>query len=431
MKSNQSSVSRDTRVLLTIVAISIATLWALARLRFPDRPPTPNLVPPVLAQLTPPSAFDDIVSVVAQLETRLRLSILGMDVERRGSANAPAMRTTVSALRFRDDLAVALLGGTSSADRSDAKVVGATEVARDRASTLAVVRLPAGIAPELSTWTARRPSYPRFLVAGDVSPAGVSLRPVFVGSFHAVLTPIWSDPLWALPDRIGLAPGTFVFTLDGELAGLVVEHEGRPALVPANAVVSTANRMMREDQKRPARVGVEVQALDGGLAAATGGKSGVVVSWVDPEGAAARELRATDVVESIDGRPTPTVDHWLARMARLTDGESLVLSVRRASVARDVRLVARAVTEPGNRPLGLTLRTIPRIGAEIVHVDANSSASSADLRAGDVLTVVGDTDMPNAAQAARAFAGASRERPVIVAFTRAGTHYVLALEKTW
>jgi hypothetical protein len=430
MKSTQTSVSRDTRLLLTIVAVSIATLWALARLRFPDRPP-PNLVPPVLAQLTPPSAFDDIVSVVARLETRLRLSMLGVDVERPGGANASGMRTTVPALRFRDDLAVALIGATSDADWSDARVVGVTEVARDRASTLTVVRLPAGIAPELSTWTARRPSYPRFLVAGDVSPGGVSIRPVFVGSFHAVLTPIWSDPLWALPDRIGLVPGTFVFTLDGELAGLVVEHDGRPALVPANAVVSTAYRMVREDQKRPARVGVDVQPLNPGLAAATGGEAGVVVTWVDPQGAAARELRATDVVESIDGRPTPTVDHWRARMARLTEGESLVLSVRRGGVARDVHLIARAVTDRGNRPLGLTLRTIPRIGAEIVRVDTNSSASSADLRAGDVLTLVGDTDVPNAAQAARAFAGASRERPVVVAFTRAGTHYVLALERTW
>ena len=430
MKSTQSSVSRDTRVLLTIVAISIATLWALARIRFPDRPPTPNLVPPVLAQLTPPSAFDDIVSVVAQLETRLRLSLLGVDVERRRGANASAMRTTVSALRFRDDLAVALIGATSSTDWSDARVVGATEVARDRASTLAVVRLPAGIAPELPTWTVRRPSYPRFLVAGDVSPAGVSLRPVFVGSFHAVLTPIWAEPLWALPDRMGLVPGTFVFTLDGELAGLVVEHDGRPALVPANDVVSAAYRIVREDQKPPARVGVEVQPLNAGLVAATGGNAGVVVTWVDPQGAAAHELRATDVVESIDGRPTPTVDHWLARMARLTDGEALLLSVRRGGVARDVRLIARAVTD-SNRPLGLTLRTIPRIGAEIVRVDANSSASSADLRVGDVLTVVGDTDVPNAAQAARAFAGASPERPVVVAFTRAGTHYVLALERTW
>lgn len=432
MKPTHPTVSRDTRVLLTIVVISVATLWALARLRFPDRLPTPNPVPPVLAQLMPPSAFDDITSAVAQLETRLQPSILGLDVERRhGATAAGVMRTTVSALWFRDDLAVALIGGTTSTDVSEPTIVDAVEVARDRASQLAVIRLPQGAAPALPTWAPRRPSYPRFLIAADPSPGGASLRPVFVGSLREVATPIWSDPIWALPDRIDLAAGTFVFTVDGALAGLVVEREGRPAIVPADTVVAMADRLAREGPRRPGRLGVEVQPLTAAIAAATGASVGVVVSWVDPQGPAGRDLRVADVVESVDAKPTTTLEHWTARIARLTDGESLVISVRRGGGVRDVRLTASAATEGKERPLGLTLRTIPRIGVGILRVDAGSAAAAAGLQIGDVLTVVGDIGAPTAPQALRVFATASRERPVFVAVTRAGIHRVFALERTW
>jgi membrane-associated protease RseP (regulator of RpoE activity) len=324
-----------------------------------------------------------------------------------------------------------LIGSTSNADWSDPTVVGAAEVARDRASQLVVVRLPGGAAPAVSTWAARRPSYPRFLVAADASSTGVSFRPVFVGSLRAVVTPIWSDALWALPDRIDLAPGTFVFTVDGALAGLVVEHDGRPALAPADAVIGMADRMAQEGQRRPGRLGVEVQPLNDRLAAATGGTIGVVITWVDPHGAAARELRVTDVVESIDGQPTRTLEHWTARVARLAEGESVVIKVRHAGEVRDVRLVARGGTAQADRPLGLTLRTIPRIGAEVIRVEADSSAAFSGLHAGDVLTLVGDIEAPNAAQASRVFAAASRDRPVVVAVTRAGTHRVFVLERTW
>ena len=71
VKSNRPSVSRDTRLLLGIVLASIALLWVLARIRFPDRVPTSNPVPPVLAQLAPPSPLDEIAESVAQLQPRL------------------------------------------------------------------------------------------------------------------------------------------------------------------------------------------------------------------------------------------------------------------------------------------------------------------------------------------------------------------------
>src|SRR6478672_11624419 len=95
MPPTQPSVPRDTRLLLAIVLISVALLWVLARIRFPERPSTPNPVPPVLAQLAPSSAFDDIVAAVSRLQPRLAPALAPVD--------------GATALRFREDLAVAVL----------------------------------------------------------------------------------------------------------------------------------------------------------------------------------------------------------------------------------------------------------------------------------------------------------------------------------
>jgi hypothetical protein len=45
-------VSRETRLLLAAGVMAVAALWLLARIRFPERPVSPNPVPSVLSQLT-------------------------------------------------------------------------------------------------------------------------------------------------------------------------------------------------------------------------------------------------------------------------------------------------------------------------------------------------------------------------------------------
>lgn len=432
MNPSRPSVSRDTRVLLTIVVISMATLWILARIRFPDRVPTPNPVPPVLAQFAPPSAFDDIAASVAQVAPIVEPSLLAIDVERRRAEGLSSMtRISASALRFRDDLALVLVGAKSDTEAFEPTVIGAVEVARDRASHLAVIRMPGSIAPPLSIWSPRRLPSPRFLIAAAVSRDGVSLRPVFVGSLREIATPIWPDPIWALPAPTALERGTFVFTTDGALAGLAVERDGQPALVPADSVISMANRLAREGQRPPGRLGIEVQPLTSSITAATGASTGVVVSWVDPQGSAAGSLRVTDIIEQVDGEPTPTLEHWTTSVARLTDGDSLVITARRGQDVREVSLTAGAVAEPADRPVGLMLRTIPKVGAAVVRVESGSAADHSGLRIGDVITIVGDIEAPTATQASRAFATASRDRPIMIGVTRADTHHVFAFERTW
>ena len=120
------------------MVISVALLWVLARIRFPDRAQTPNPVPPVLAQLAPPSAFDDMSATVAQIESRLQPSLVELEVQRHpdGRRRAEVIRNKVLALRFRPDLAVAWIGPDSDFDAVETMPLDALEVARDRASRL-------------------------------------------------------------------------------------------------------------------------------------------------------------------------------------------------------------------------------------------------------------------------------------------------------
>ena len=347
-------VSRETRLLLTTGVLAVAALWLLARVRFQDLPATPNPVPSVLSQLTNSATFDDLAADIAQLQAQLRpsLHVLG----------PPSYRT--AAVWLRDDLVVTWQpqGLESGASRSDRLV------ARDPASGLAVVRVAGGIAgAPPAPWAPRRLQQPRYFVASEVSRQGVSLRPVFVGSLQPVDTPLWADPVWAVPPRTDLAPGSFVFTDGAELVGLVIATEGELMVVPGATVLAEALRMAVNPRFTLATLGIEVQALTSDVSSATGAPLGVVVSWVDRAGAGAGQVMVGDVIEAIDGRPIESRQRWDVRTARLFEGETLPLRVRRQGDVREVWVVALAPPVPAStQSLGLTLRLRPRMGAEVV-----------------------------------------------------------------
>ena len=100
MEPYRPTVSRETRLLLSIVLLSLAMLWVLARIRFPGGSSTPNPVAPVLAQLSPPSALEGIASAVAQLAPRLEGILIPIAVQRRAGGLTPGgARDVVPALR--------------------------------------------------------------------------------------------------------------------------------------------------------------------------------------------------------------------------------------------------------------------------------------------------------------------------------------------
>jgi hypothetical protein len=419
-------VSRETRLLLTAGVMAVAALWLLARIRFPERPVTPNPVPSVLSQLASGPKYDDLAGEIAQLHARLQPSLLALDAP---STVLGSLQTSprTTAIRLRDDLAVTLVPSGSNREQWN----DVTILVRDAASGLAVVHVPIAVptSPPVP-WTPRQPQQPRYFVASDVSPEGVSLRPVFVGSLNPVDSPLWSEPVWAVPGRTDLAPGSFLFTSSAELAGLVTAHGGALAIVPGGTVLAEAERLLATPPGPAGAIGIEVQNLTPPVASVTGAPAGVVVTWVDADGAGREQLMTGDVIEAVDGRMLATRQHWDVRVARLSVGETLSLRVRRRGEIREVALVANApAAQPASRSLGLTLRARPKIGAEVVRIERGSAADRAGLALGDVITLVVDVSAPTPAQVMRSYTSAAQGERVMVAVTRGDAHFVTTLER--
>jgi hypothetical protein len=354
--------------------------------------------------------FDDLARVIADIRPGVNAAVF---------ASGGAL-----ALRFREDAAVTL--APSPAD---------SHVAHDRATGLAIRRSPIGEPPRLTVWEPRLLDYPRYLVAVD--PAGdlVALRPLFVSGLFPRVSPLWSGEIWALPPATSIAPGTFVFTTDGALAGLAVEYEGSPALVPAALVLNAAERLRQENARAPGEIGIVVQPLSPDVAAATGARAGVVVTAVDPRGPAAGKLVTTDVVEAVNGQEIGTPEVWRAHIARLHSGDAVLLRVRSNGEVRDVQLTAAptpagAVDEPSDEAeLGVRLRAIPTVGSEVLFVEPRSHASRAGLQPGHIITVAGRQTAPAPRQVIQAFGALPDGGVLLVAVTRGTEHRVVALKK--
>jgi S1-C subfamily serine protease len=309
------------------------------------------------------------------------------------------------------------------------RVAEASVIASDPASRLVVVRVagapPVQVQPP---WTPRRPERPRYLVAADAAPAGVSLRPVFVGSLDPVRSALWPEALWTVPASSTLSPGSFLFTSSGELVGVATDHGGARGIVPGATLFAEADRLLSQPKRAPGAIGVQAQAVTDAIAAATGAAGGVVVTWVDPGGPAS-ELLVGDVIEAVDGRAASR-DEWDVRLARLAAGQRLVLRVRSRGEVREMTLVAAPASEsPALRALGLTLRTRPKAGAEVVRVDPASVAARAGLTTGDVITLIGGVHAPTPAQVARSFSSLPEGRPILVGVTRGDDHFVTTFER--
>jgi hypothetical protein len=423
MERRRPRVSRETRLLLGIVLLSLAALWVLARMRFPNRPSSANPVPPILAQLAPASPFDVISSTIRGLEPVLSAVLVAVDFDPGGSPGN--IERWTGALRLDDDLALTL-----APDNIGHEMLGTAKriVALDVASRLALVRVARGAAPRPPLTTARF-SGPGFLVAADVLPGGVSARPVFVGSLFPVDLAAWAKPAWSLPSDVRLRRGTFMFALDGALAGMVVDRGDRQALMEGQTLLSAASRMHEDEAITPGDLGVQVQPLTEDVGRAVGASTGVLVAWVDPNGPAAGALLVADVIEAMGDQRLATLEQWQARLTRIRAGEPIILGVRRRGALHDVTITAgsRAV-RLSERPLGLTLRRVPGVGVAVLSVNPDSAAADAKIQAGDVITLIGEVSAPTASQVARLFAAGSSGPPLPVALTRGQTHLIVALE---
>jgi hypothetical protein len=364
-------LSRETRLLLVTILLSITVLWALARVRFPNRPAATSPVPPLLTQLTPPPAFDELAAEISKLESRLVPSFV-----RAESAAALRVRRSAAATYVPPD------------DPRTRPTLPAETMARDEASGLAIVSVPNGPVVALAPWNPIQLDRSRYVIATAVSAVGVFFRPVFVGHLQPVSDQAWQTQIWMLPERTDVSAGDFLLTTDGALIGLVVARERALAVVPGETLLATVDTLLQRAASPTSWVGVQVDALPRSIAESE--SAGVVVAWVDPKGPAADKLVVMDVIEALDDNVVASPAEWRVRMARLAPGASIVLRVRRAPASAAARL---------------------------------------GIREGDVITAIGNIRAPTAQQVEAAFAAAPVNRPLLVAIARGNRHRVVALEK--
>jgi S1-C subfamily serine protease len=304
-------------------------------------------------------------------------------------------------------------------------------LAADPVSGLALLRIPPGEGAagfELRTTdTLRTPAY-AVLVEG--TRGGPVVRPVFFGRTDAVDDPRWPGLLLVAGGTLGAQPGSLVFTLGGGFAGLAVVAERSFGVVPARTVLAAATGLTRS---APAAgdLGLEVQDLTSALAAATGAGQGAVVTYVDPGGPSARDVRVGDVVEALGGEPVLGADDLRVRVARSAPGQASVLRLRRRGETVEARLVSRAPrgSAVAGAPLGIVLRDVVGVGAEVMRVAPGSVAASVRLLPGDVITHLDGDTAPRARRIAERFEALAPGGALILGVRRGLDRRVLALDK--
>ena len=415
-----SRVSRETRQLLTAALIALVALWIFARIRFPGQPPVANPIP-LLSQLGAPR-FANLAAEIAELQGRLSSTWLAVPVSRGDDSEGGSGHLT--AIRLDRDTAVTLLRSGDRLSNPD------DLVASDRVTGVAVVRAhgaSAGI--DVPRWNGAALDAPRYVMSTVGTRGGVSLRPVLVGSLREAYSAWWPGAIWAVPDGTDLAPSAFVFTTSGELAGLVVREPIGLAIVPWDILLAEATRLRAKAGSQPVDVGIEVRPLTAALARATSATGGVVVSWVDPRGPAAKLVAVGDVIETLDAQPISHTREWDVASGRLSEGVA-TLGVRRRGQSMDVLVTLPGVSaSSAAMSLGLRMRDVPGLGTSVVQVDIRSAASSAGLQEGDVITLAGSVRAPRASQIENAFRAARPGDAVLLAVTRGSTHLVMGLVK--
>jgi S1-C subfamily serine protease len=419
-------VSRETRLLLATVCVATLALWVLARVRSLESVGiTPSPAPALLAPLVGES-HDQLNADLARLDARTAPWLIALTVEPAAAGASPA---GVPGIRVRDDLAVAVAPAGSTVRPEP----GMDVLSSDRATGLTVIRL-SGMprSPALSIWPGPPPRSTRYLMAAESTPAGVTLRPFLARGATEQVVKGWRAPLWRLPMTAVTAAGTALFTTSAEFVGIVLNDQGTLVLAPAQTILDEMDQLLARNNRVAGDLAIEVEAVTPDVGALLGVKSGLIVTWVDPSGPAAKVLHEGDVIQQVDGQQVATADDWLLAMARILEGDEVELDFVRGGATGDARVTATATPPPPKhtervRPraeLGLDMRMETGQGIAVRAVSPGSRAEEAGLAAGDLITRAGNVAAPTPAQLRQALA----KGPVLLSVTRGGRHHVLALQ---
>lgn len=448
----RSGFSRETRLLAATIAVSLVVLLVLSRFRFPDASADyrDGAAAQPLARFAARAAFDDLSLAIRELSDRVGGSLLvvrlGVDAQSalHDSRDAGYGARLLPALRVRDDAAVVLVPAGARVVEVLGVPGAVTTLAHDTTRGLTLVRVPSARAQVLSVREGQQLlAAPGYVAVAEASGSGPSLRPIFVGRSDALADPRWDGTLLSIGRGASGDIGAPVFTLEGRLAGWLASTDDEPALVPAEIILASVDRMLRGGVAPTGDIGIAAQTLDARMAAATGVSSGAAVAAVSADGPGAGVVTPGEVITAVNGVPVPTADALRLRVARAAPGTVLVLTVRREGTVVTAPVTvrqARAVnggqapagaTRPtqGPRPLGLVLRAIAGRGSEVTRVQAGSLADVAGLQVGDVVVAIGAARSPSPDDIAAAVEALKSAGAVFLSVDRGGQPRLVALQR--
>lgn len=439
-------MSRENRLLLIVVLASGLSLVLLSRYRFPGEVRTINPTPAPLERLAARATFDDLASIIVQLQTRIVPMLRVLRVHSTGAAGdmpsvskllEPPQRAAgesrlVLAWRVRPDLLLAHLG---PGDRVD-EIVGIDGAPKvlgvDPIRLVGLLRAPATREPVL--WQeAAPPAMPQYVVVAEATQGGPALRPIFLGRTDPIDDPRWRRPLLALPSTNATQPGSMIFSLDGSIAGMIVLQENLPMMAPTSALVSTADDLEQGRANDVGDIGIQVADMTDTLAAAVRAPRGAIVAYVRAGGPADGVLQIGDVVTAIANASIADAESLRVEIARRAPGSSVDLSIIRRGGPSHVRVPVAAppAAQPPRTPvgLGLSLRSTPDAGSEVLRVAADGAARDGGFMAGDRITTLDGAPNPSAPVIQRAFNAAPSGGYLVLGVTRGNAHLVLAVRK--
>jgi hypothetical protein len=437
-------VTRETRLLAATLFVSIVVLFLLARFQYPAPEPDGTAATQPLERLTAVAEYDELANAIWKLQPRALPSLITLRVvpdETRAAFEPFAWRAPgvdlpqfVPGLRVRDDRAIAILPPGARVQAMIGSREAPTIMSADPVRGVALLKVTPQPTAALLIWDSGvLADTPRYVAAAEGTLGGPTLRPLFLGRTDTVRDLRWDAELLALGGVSAAPIGSFVFALDGRLAGVIVEAEGGAAIVLAGTLKRVTDRLVEGGPVTTGDLGLTTQALTPALATATGARFGVVVAFVDPTGPTAKTVRVGDVVWALSGERIYSTDGFDTRVARMSPGTTVKLSLMRDRQKLEIDATVRehgggtSLEPPAG--LGLVLRQADGLGAEVMRVFPRSAAASAGLTPGDLITQVDSESAPTPNTVQQLYQQAKSGQSLIVGIERRGKHLVVALGK--
>jgi serine protease Do len=234
-----------------------------------------------------------------------------------------------------------------------------------------------------------------------------------------------------------------LINLKGEVVGInsliVSDSQGSEGLgfaIPSHIVQEISNALISGGKVVRGYIGIDTEDLDPDLSAGMGlpeSTRGAIVDSVEPSGpAAAVGVREGDIVVGFNGKSVDSAANLRAMVAASTPGSSAGISILRKGVGASLTArvedletaSARLARLQDAEQLGLTVQTMTQelarllglrraVGVVVMTVAQGSAASRAQLDPGDVVLMVGDSDVADAQSFSVLLAEAVRKGQVV------------------